>query len=109
MRQTAQMYLEELGYDVILSEDGKQALEMYKQAPESFDLVLLDMVMPEMNGRDCFTALRKINPEVRVVLSSGFSREKDVDHMQAEGLKDYIRKPYRNVTLSKVVSKAITS
>lgn len=109
MRRTAQMYLEELGYDVILSENGKQAVEVFKHSPKSYDLVILDMIMPEMNGRDCFAALRAINPEVRVILSSGFSREKDVAQMKADGLKDYIRKPYRSVTLSQVVSKVITS
>lgn len=109
VRQTAQMILKKLGYEVLLSENGQQAVELFKQSPNSFDLVILDMVMPEMNGRDCFAALRKINPEVRVVLSSGFSREKDIEQMQANGLKDFIRKPYRSITLSQVVAKAITS
>lgn len=109
MRQTAQLNLEELGYEVILSENGQQAMDLFKQSPNSFDLVILDMVMPEMNGRDCFRAMRAINPEVRVILSSGFSREKDVEQMRADGLKGFIRKPYRIVSLSRIVSKAITA
>jgi len=67
----------------------------------------LDMVMPQMNGRDCFMAMKKIRPEVRAILSSGFSREEEIIAMKEAGLKGFIHKPYRIVTLSQVVSEAL--
>jgi PAS domain S-box-containing protein len=99
--------LEKLGYEVTLAENGKQALDIYRQDPHSFDLVILDMIMPEMNGRECFHALRKLNPEVRVVISSGFSREADMQELNACGLNGYIRKPYRSAALSQLVANVI--
>ena len=71
------------------------------------DLVLLDMIMPRMNGRDCFFALRKSDPEVRVVMASGFSRDEDIHELRAAGLRGFIHKPYRSAALSQVVAEAI--
>jgi PAS domain S-box-containing protein len=103
MRFTAQAILEHLGYEVTLAGDGREALALFKHNPGAFDLVILDMIMPEMNGRDCFDAMRAINPKVRVVLSSGFSRDEDIQQMQANGLCGYIRKPYRSAALGRMV------
>lgn len=107
MRVTAQAILEDLGYDVILAEDGQAGLDKFKQDPTGIDLVILDMIMPELNGRDCFLAMIDIAPDVRAVLSSGFSREEDIEEMQLKGLCNFIRKPYRSSTLSQVVHKAL--
>jgi PAS domain S-box-containing protein len=101
--------LEKLGYEVTLAENGKQALDLFGQDPQSFDLVILDMIMPEMNGRECFHALRKLNPDVRILISTGFSREVDIDELNACGLNGYIRKPYRNAALSQLVAKIIAT
>ncbi len=107
MRFTAQAILEALGYQVTLAKNGREALDVFKQAAHAFDLVLLDMVMPEMSGRDCFAALREVNPSICVVLSSGFSREEDLEQMRENGLNGYIRKPYLSGVLSRVVYDAI--
>ncbi|BHH86172.1 hypothetical protein LA52FAK_44610 [Desulforhopalus sp. 52FAK] len=102
MRITAKAVLEDLGYEVILAKNGQQAVDTFKHQ-KGIDLVLLDMVMPVMNGRDCFYKLQEINPQVRVVLSSGFTREEDLKEMRQSGLKGFIRKPYRSVNLSQVI------
>jgi PAS domain S-box-containing protein len=107
MRLTAEAILQELGYDVTVASDGHEGLEKYKQQGAVYDLVLLDMVMPVMNGRDCFEAMKKLNPHVRVVLSSGFSREEDLQEMKANGLLGLVRKPYRSTTLSKAIHDAL--
>lgn len=65
------------------------------------------MIMPEMNGRDCFNEIRKTNPTARVVLSSGFTRGDDLPDMRAEGLLGFIRKPYRGVLLSRAIAAAL--
>ena len=63
--------------------------------------------MPRMNGRDCFARLRALRPDVRVVLSSGFLRDEDLLGMRADGLRGYIRKPYRASELSRVLRDAL--
>ena len=103
MRLTAKAILEELGYEVVVARDGQEGLQIYQQENADFDLVLLDMVMPVMNGRDCFEAMRRHNPDVRVVLSSGFSQEEDVREMKEHGLVGLVRKPYRSSTLSQTI------
>lgn len=108
LRTTAGTILEKLGYQILLAEDGCQATRIYEENKERIDLVLLDMVMPEMNGRDCFMAMKAIHPAVRVVLSSGFTRDEDISAMKAAGLKGFIRKPFRSMELSQVVHAALS-
>ena len=107
MRITAKAILENLGYEVIPAENGREALRIYKQQEKRIDLVLLDMVMPVMNGRDCFIQMQEYDPDVRVILSSGFSRKEDLEEMKLSGLKGFIRKPYRSSALSQSVYEAL--
>ena len=107
MRATAEAILEELGYQVVSVENGRQALEVFEKERTKIDLVILDMVMPVMNGRDCFKELLKLDPEVTAVLSSGFTREEDLKDMLDAGLKGFIRKPYSKAGLSRIVSEAL--
>lgn len=107
LRETAQAMLENLGYEVQLAENGRECVELFERDPSAIDLVLLDMIMPEMNGRDCFSALKKIAPAVRVILVSGFARESDVQQMTAQGLAGVLLKPYRRVDLSRAIDAAL--
>ncbi len=109
MRTVAKAILEELGYEVLLAENGKKGLELYKAEYHKIDLVILDMLMPVMNGKQCFEEMQKINPTVKVVLSSGFSKEDDVLEMKEKGLCKFVRKPFRRSTLSQVVHEVMTS
>lgn len=107
MRFTAKAILEELGYEVMVAGDGQEGLQLYLQEKFAFDLVLMDMIMPVMDGRDCFEAMRQYNPDALVVLSSGFSKEEDIQEMKAHGLAGFVRKPYRSSTLSQVIHEAL--
>jgi PAS domain S-box-containing protein len=107
MRLTAKAILEDLGYEVTVAGNGQEGLQLYLQEKSDFDLVLLDMIMPVMDGRDCFEAMRKHNPDALVVLSSGFSKEEDIQEMKAHGLAGFVRKPYRSSTLSQVINGAL--
>ena len=80
---------------------------MYSLDSDLIDLVILDMVMPDMNGRDCFFALRESDPGVNVLLSSGSSRDEDIELMEAEGLSGIVEKPFRSAVLGKAVSEAL--
>lgn len=107
MRVTAKTILENLGYTTLLAENGEKAVELFREEKDNIDLVLLDMIMPVMNGKACFEQLRKINPDLKVVLSSGFSREEDLQDMMRDGLTGLIRKPYLTSSLSKVIHDAL--
>lgn len=108
IRMTVKANLQHLGYTVLLAEDGQQALDLFSADPSAIDLVLLDMIMPKMNGRDCFEALQKINPDVRVILASGYAPEKDIEQMNAAGLQGFLIKPYAIPDLSQLIHTALS-
>ncbi len=107
LRETTEALLVDLGYKVLTAENGARAIEVYRTHRDAIDVVLLDMIMPEMNGRDCFRRLRELEPEVRVVLASGFLLDDDLSELTANGLQGYIRKPYRAVDLSRTLHEAM--
>ncbi|MHC4886607.1 MAG: response regulator [Planctomycetota bacterium] len=107
IRIAAQHILQQLGYEVLLATDGEEGIEVFRREQERIDLVLLDMIMPKMNGRDCFTTLRKIDPGVRILIASGFSREDDLEELSQQERAKFIRKPFRSATLSQAVAEAL--
>ncbi len=109
LRHTGCDLLEELGYTVFVAEDGEDALRQYVQLRSSIDLVLLDMVMPKLNGKETFFRLREMNPEVRVLFCSGFNREGNANELAQLGAKGLIRKPYSMNDLGKAISDAIVA
>ena len=108
MRTTALAILENIGYKVVSAENGRKGLDLFQEDPEAFDLIILDMIMPEMGGYECFQSMQKLDPEVKVILSSGFAREDSVEEMKKRGLCGFVRKPYRAAALSRIVHDAIT-
>lgn len=82
---------------------------IYEKSQEKFDLILLDMIMPVMNGKDCFRKLKELNPEVKVILSSVFSKEEDLQDLKTLGLSNFIRKPYRSSSLSEIIHETLHS
>jgi CheY-like chemotaxis protein len=95
--------LQELGYSVVLAGNGLEALEVYRENPGSIDLVILDMVMPELDGHRAFFKLREIDPKTKVLLSSGYVSEDDVQDVLTAGAAGFLRKPYRMVDLARKV------
>ncbi|WDP89463.1 MAG: response regulator [Desulfobacter sp.] len=91
--------LETLGYDVVVAERGAQAVSIVRNDP-AIDLIILDMVMPEMNGFETYEKIRKINPDIRVLVCSGYSKEEEIRQMIANGCDDYIYKPFDVAMLS---------
>ena len=89
---TAKSILELLGYEVITAENGKIGLNKYQEHSKEIDLVILDIIMPEMDGAQCFRALKKLNPEVKVIISSGFAGEVDISSLKKEGIKAFVEK-----------------
>ncbi len=109
IRELASMLLEELGYQVMVAVDGKDGVEVFEQHRNSITGVLLDMTMPHMNGEDCYSELRKINPGINVILSSGYSAEDATARFKGKGLAGFIQKPYLVDHFQKVVVECFTS
>lgn len=82
------------GYTVLTATNGLQALNIYSQEPPRVDLVVLDLIMPEMGGRACLTELLKIDPSVNVLLSSGYASGVAVKDPASLGAKGFLRKPF---------------
>jgi CheY-like chemotaxis protein len=89
----AEMLAEE-GYKVIVAHDGFEALKIYRNVGKQIGLVILDYFLPVMDGDAVFDELRSLNPEVNVVLSSGFAEQQKISAMLAQGLRGFIPKPY---------------
>lgn len=105
MQMTGKIILEKMNYVVDVVGSGEEGVITYRNG--EYDLVLLDMVMPGMNGKETFLELHTVEPSVKVILTSGFSREKDVDEMKEDGLADFIRKPYHKKELLQVVASVL--
>ncbi|MCX5873924.1 MAG: response regulator [Deltaproteobacteria bacterium] len=82
------------GYTVIVAANGKEALDIYQTRKEEISLVILDLLMPEMSGRDCLMELVKIDPSVKVLIASGYSPEDEL-HLEISPLvKGFLHKPF---------------
>ena len=99
--------LEMHGYLVLTARNGEEALRVFRNHPGKIDLVLLDLTMPVMGGRDCFRYLKQIDPRVRVLISSGFSAVGTATELMDEGALAYVQKPYDVDALARIVRQAI--
>ncbi len=99
--------LKEIGLEVVTAENGRKAIDIVLERKEEISLILLDMVMPELNGHDCFQEIRKIMPEAKVILCSGYAPEETVAKLLKEGVLDIIQKPFRFAELKKVIHSCL--
>lgn len=107
VRQLAKAILERQGYMVLTADSGHQALQLYQQQGDQIDLIILDLTMPKMSGRVCYQELHKLNPQVKVILSSGYSADEAVQDMLNEGALSFIQKPYRVEDLTRAVQEVL--
>ena len=100
IRDVARNILEDCGYDVLIAEHGRQALDIFEPRAGEIAAVLLDLTMPELDGAETFLELRRIRPDVRVLLSSGFDdNDSMIDRFLSEEAVGFIQKPYRPAQL----------
>ncbi len=99
--------LQMLGYTVLLAENGLDAVEIYQSNPEQIDLVLLDMIMPKSGGHETFTKIRAIDPDAKILLSSGFVSESEVSDLLAQGACGFLPKPHRIPTVARAIRDAL--
>jgi PAS domain S-box-containing protein len=107
VRDVARLMLEGAGFSVVTVADGVEAVERYRALGDRVAAVVLDMTMPRMGGEDAFRELRRANPDVRVVLSSGYNEQETVNRFLGKGLAGFIQKPYRTKTLVEKIREAL--
>ncbi len=107
VRRVGVTLLKHLGYHVTAASNGAEAVAYYREHGQDLALVVLDMVMPGMNGRECFRALRDINPNVKAILVTGYDQNHAAQELLDEGVQGFIQKPYALAEFSKVVAEAI--
>lgn len=94
VRELGEQILTKFGYNVIAASDGESALEKYFQDKDNISLVILDLIMPGMGGKKCLEEFLKKDPDVKVIIASGYSPDGDAKSTMEAGAKGFISKPY---------------
>jgi len=107
MLEVGREMLEVIGYKVLTANDGKEAVKVYKNNRDTIDVVLLDMVMPNMGGGKTYDRLKEINPNIKVVLSSGYAIDGEATKILERGCNGFIQKPFNVSELSQKLGKIL--
>jgi two-component system cell cycle sensor histidine kinase/response regulator CckA len=109
IRRTAKSMLEHYGYTVVLAEDGKEGVELFRILAEKVSAVLLDITMPVMNGEEAFRHLKEIDPKIKVILSSGYNESDAILPFTGQGIAGFLQKPYSAAALKEKVNSVLDS
>jgi len=107
VRTMAADLLVEMGHTVTTCGDGREAVNHYREHSREIDLVILDMVMPALGGRDTFRELKKINPSIRALLASGYSLNGEAQEILDEGVLAFVQKPFNTHELATKIALAL--
>jgi CheY-like chemotaxis protein/two-component sensor histidine kinase len=107
LRDLGANMLEMLGFRVVSASDGFEAVEVFRHRQNEIDLVLLDLTMPRMDGIQAFSKMCELNPEIRVVISSGYSEDDVISQFAGKSLAGVLQKPYTLSKLSELLSGII--
>jgi CheY-like chemotaxis protein len=95
------------GLEVVSAADGQEALEIFAQRPEAFDLVLLDATMPRMGGVESFRAMQALRPGLPGILCSGYALPVSRDQAIAQGFADFLKKPFTSAELEVLLDRVL--
>jgi CheY-like chemotaxis protein len=101
IRSLAKQVLETHGYSVVTAADGQEAIDLYMQQRDRFDLVILDLTMPRLSGTEALTRIRNLNPYAKVILSSGYTSG------ETSRASAFLPKPYRIEMLTRIVREVL--
>lgn len=107
VRFIASKMLKKMGFTVYEASNGKEAIAIFNENKNKISLVLMDIVMPEMDGREAFYKLKEIDSNVKVILLSGFTREASIDLLIKAGVKGFLLKPYTIQNLKDKISEVL--
>jgi two-component system cell cycle sensor histidine kinase/response regulator CckA len=102
----SEMMLKKLGYKVLKAHNGHEGLQLFKTSKSTIDLIISDLEMPKMNGKEVLDKLREIDPQIKVMLSSGALADTDEQYVINEGFNGFLKKPYSITTLCEKMSEA---
>ena len=103
----SEMMLRRLGHKVLKAHNGYEGLKLFEENKSKVDLIISDLEMPKMNGKDLLTKLRKIDADIKVMLSSGALIDTDEPSVINIGFSGFLKKPYRMNTLSEKISEIL--
>lgn len=106
-RKVSQKILEKLGYNVIAHSNPEDALELYRDLPDQFDLVITDYRMPGMNGAELSEKIKMINPQIPIIMVSGFASHFSEEDAKALGIDMFVRKPLLTRDFAQLVEGAL--
>lgn len=104
-----QEMLTAMGYKVLVASSGKEAVEFYERNKDQIDIIILDMIMPDVSGGDVYDRFKEINPNIRVLLSSGYSISGQANEILERGCDGFIQKPFNMSRLSQGIRKILDS
>lgn len=107
IRITASALLQSIGYKVMLAANGLEGIEIFRENHNIIDLVILDMIMPVMSGREAFGKLREIRSDIPIVVSSGFAKEEDLNELRNNNVNGFLNKPFRKIELAETIEKIL--
>ena len=108
IRDVFDVLLQLLGYKAVVVAGGKEAVEVFRKRKSEIDLVILDYIMPEWDGYKTFHELKKVNPEVKIVICSGYSERKGIDQIIKSGVSGVLPKPFTVNTVSKKLTEVLS-
>ena len=100
--------LKVLGYNVLTANGGNEGLEIFKKYQDKIDMVILDMIMPGTTGSDVYDNLKEINPDIKVLLSSGYSLNGKANKILERGCNGFIQKPFNMEQFSQKISEILS-
>lgn len=98
--------LKELGFTTLTADDGREALKAFAAYPDIV-FVILDLTMPHMDGEQCFRELRRLNPDVKVIMSSGYNEQEITQKFVGKGLAGFVQKPYNLSVLKEAIRQVV--
>lgn len=101
--------LKKLGYKTYMAGSGKKAIELYKKNRDTIDMVILDMIMPDLGGNEVYDRLKEINPQIKVLLSSGYALTGKASDMLERGCNSFLKKPFSLKELSQKIKEVLAS
>ena len=101
--ETNEQLLRRLGYDVLMAPDGEKALAILENHIDAIDLVIIDMIMPSMSGKELFDRIRALYPNLKTLLCSGYSLNQNAQEIMSQGCNGFIQKPFNFNQLSRTI------
>jgi signal transduction histidine kinase/FixJ family two-component response regulator len=107
LRSAGRRIIKGIGLEALVAANGAEAVAVFRRQHETIALVILDVAMPIMGGRDCFWRLREIDPEIPVLVASGYAKHGDVDELLAAGATGYLSKPYDRDQMTTAIHRCL--